>query len=59
MTIILTCVSHCYFYIFLLQPDYDDIDDEEENRLKLFPTSRGSKDRSKDNKKYGKFILLI
>ncbi|KAF4527900.1 hypothetical protein B566_EDAN011291 [Ephemera danica] len=38
------------------KPDYDDIDDEEENRLKLFPTSRGSKDRSKD-KKYGKFTF--
>lgn len=37
------------------QPDYDDIDDET-TRLKPFPSSRG-KDKAKDNKKYGKFIL--
>jgi hypothetical protein len=36
--------------VILFQPDYDDI--EEENRLKLFPSSRG-RDKAKDNKKYG------
>ena len=34
------------------QPDYDDLDDEEENCIQIFPASRGAKDRSKD-KKYG------
>jgi hypothetical protein len=37
-------------FVICFQPDYDDI--EEENRLKLFPSSRG-RDKAKDNKKYG------
>lgn len=35
---------------FHLQPDYDDIEDE--NRIKLM--ARGKSDKGKDNKKYGK-----
>ncbi|XP_059482966.1 uncharacterized protein LOC132201084 isoform X2 [Neocloeon triangulifer] len=34
------------------KPDYDDLDDEEENCIQIFPASRGSKEKSKDNKKY-------
>lgn len=38
-----------------LQPDYDDI--EEENRLKPFPSSRG-RDKAKDSKKYGEYLII-
>jgi hypothetical protein len=38
-----------------LQPDYDDI--EEENRLKPFPSSRG-RDKAKDSKKYGEYNIV-
>lgn len=56
------CVCSCdvivllfsYNVIAILQPDYDD--HVEETRLKPFPTSRG-KEKSKDNKKYGMYIL--
>lgn len=34
-----------------LQPDYDD--QEEQNVIKVFPTSRNNKEKSKDGKKYG------
>jgi hypothetical protein len=37
------------------QPDYDDI--EEENRVKPFPSSRG-RDKAKDSKKYGEYLIL-
>jgi hypothetical protein len=39
-----------YIYLLLLQPDYDDMN--EENRIKLM--ARGKSDKGKDNKKYGK-----
>lgn len=51
------------FFSVRLQPDYDDIE-EEENRLtgtmKQFTSSRG-KDKVKDNnnKKYGKYFILL
>ncbi|XP_065347845.1 uncharacterized protein exp [Cloeon dipterum] len=32
------------------KPDYDDLDDEEENCIQIFPASRGSKEKSKDKK---------
>jgi hypothetical protein len=48
-------VSSSWCFVLLtfdisFQPDYDDI--EEENRLKPFASSR-SRDKAKDNKKYG------
>lgn len=43
--------------LFKFQPDYDDIDDDT-SRLKPFPSSR-SKNKSKDNKKYGKIFIFI
>lgn len=41
----------------MIQPDYDDIE-EEENRLgvKNFPSSRGTNNKTKD-KKYGKYQI--
>lgn len=47
--------------IVLFQPDYDDTEEEEENRLKPFPVTRGSRGgdkKNKDNKKYGKTGLI-
>lgn len=37
-----------------LQPDYDDIEDE--NQIKLM--ARGKSDKGKDNKKYGKWMFI-
>ena len=43
--------SNHYNFFTLNQPDYDDIDDE--NQVKL--TERGKSGKGKDNKKYGEF----
>lgn len=50
----------CIFLIVCIrsfQPDYDDHVSSDSRRLKPFSTSR-SKEKSKDNKKYGKVLCL-
>lgn len=52
-------MTNILIYPTFFQPDYDDIE-EDENRLgmKNFPSSRGTSNKTKD-KKYGKLKMKI
>jgi hypothetical protein len=55
MPLFLIAIPHSNELRLYFQPDYDDI--EEENRLKPFPSSRGT-DKAKDSKKYGTYLIF-